>query len=335
MLSEGDTPEEFLENTKLELFQDRIYCFTPRGKLIALPPGATPIDFAYQVHTDVGNTCIGCRINGHPRPLVTPLQSGDEVEIIRSKGQVPPAAWESMVVTGKARAAIRRANRETDRKKFVRLGQTLIDNELARRQTDDADLGEVAERLGYDGIEGLVFAVGSGALAADAVMAALGHEQEARPPAEAQPVQIRGAADLPVHFARKHLPIPGDKIVGILDPGHGVTIYPVSAGEALGEFSGEPQRWLEVSWDLEGMDGAVFPAGVKVVAANQPGALAEIAAAIADEGGNIDDLSMTHKTPQFRDIALTVEVADKKHLARILDRLRTLASVAEAVRITN
>src|SRR5690606_2835104 len=118
LLNEGGTPEEFLENTKLELFHDQVFCFTPKGRLIALPRGATPIDFAYAVHTDIGNTCVGAKVNGRIMPLVTELENGDEVEIVRSKAQTPPSAWESIAVTGKARAAIRRATREGVRKQY-------------------------------------------------------------------------------------------------------------------------------------------------------------------------------------------------------------------------
>ena len=142
MLAEGDTPEEFLEHTKLELFQDQVFCFTPKGRLIALPRGATPIDFAYAVHTDIGDTCVGAKINGRTMPLMTELHNGDEVEIICSKAQVPPAAWESMVVTGKARSAIRRATRTAVRKQYAGLGRQILERAFARAKrpySDEAD----------------------------------------------------------------------------------------------------------------------------------------------------------------------------------------------------
>ncbi|TIU61554.1 MAG: bifunctional (p)ppGpp synthetase/guanosine-3',5'-bis(diphosphate) 3'-pyrophosphohydrolase, partial [Mesorhizobium sp.] len=131
-LAEGDNPEDFLENTKLELFQDQVFCFTPKGMLIALPRGATPIDFAYAVHTDVGDTCVGAKVNGRIMPLMTELKNGDEVEIIRSKAQVPPAAWESVVVTGKARAAIRRATKNAIRKQYSGLGARILERAFER-----------------------------------------------------------------------------------------------------------------------------------------------------------------------------------------------------------
>src|SRR5205085_3237244 len=132
LLAEGSNPEEFLEHTKLELFHDQVFCFTPKGRLIALPRGATPIDFAYAVHTDVGNTAVGCKINGRMSPLLTELQNGDEVEIIRAEGQTPPAAWESLVVTGKARASIRRATRAAVRQQYTGLGTQILERAFER-----------------------------------------------------------------------------------------------------------------------------------------------------------------------------------------------------------
>src|SRR5918912_1499765 len=132
LLSEGSNSEEFLEHTKLELFYDQVFCFTPKGRLIALPRGATPIDFAYAVHTDVGNTAVGCKINGHIAPLLTELQNGDEVEIVRADGQTPPAAWESLVLTGKARAAIRRATRAAVRRQYAGLGSQILERAFER-----------------------------------------------------------------------------------------------------------------------------------------------------------------------------------------------------------
>ncbi|GAB5375226.1 MAG: bifunctional (p)ppGpp synthetase/guanosine-3',5'-bis(diphosphate) 3'-pyrophosphohydrolase [Acuticoccus sp.] len=341
-LSEERNSKDFFTDTKLELFQDRVFCFTPRGKLIALPPGATPIDFAYQVHTQVGNTCTGCRINGHLKPLVTPLVSGDEVEILCEEGATPPSAWNALAVTGKARAAIRKANREADRRKFVRLGHELISNEAARRHLrDPLDLPQAAAIMGYGDVEALAHAVGAGERPATAVLGALGHAvHEGAGPTDHQhcrnghSVPIRGiSSDLAVQFSPAHAAIPGDGIVGILDPGKGVTIYPVHAGEVLSRYTNEPERWLPVSWDLDGLTEALFPVGIRVMAANEKGALAEIASVIAELDSNIDEVSMTGKDSHLREMALNIEVRDCKHLEVILERLRGLAIVAEASRI--
>lgn len=335
-LSDGGSSQEFLENTKLELFQDRVFCFTPKGKLIALPPGATPIDFAYAVHTDVGNTCTGCKVNGHRRPLVTPLSSGDEVEILCTKGKSPPAAWKALAVTGKARAAIRRANRDAERRQFTRLGHHMIGSDLARRATDEtADLNKAARLLGHADADALAYAIGRGTESVAAVMTALGAgEGPADGEADHKPVPIRGiGGDLPVRFSTDHRAIPGDAIVGILQPGTGVTVYPASASEALSAYTHEPHVWVDLSWDGEQLNGSVFPATVRVVMINETGALAAVATVIAREGGNIDDVEMKQKTSGYREVTFAVEVKNRAHLARILEAVRQLSHVSEAHRI--
>ncbi len=296
--SDERNSRDFLHDTKLELFQDRVFCFTPKGKLIALPPGATPIDFAYQVHTQIGNTCTGCRINGHPKPLVTPLASGDEVEILRKEGASPPAAWSVLAVTGKARAAIRKANKDADRRKFIRLGMELVENEMARRDLKGPlDFALAAERLGFENVDALAHAVGNAERPASAVLSVLGYES---PPGEVDEgrrhgiaVNVRGGrSDLPVQFSPKHRAIPGDGIIGILDPGKGVTVYPVHAGEALDAFGADPARWVEVGWDLKATEGTLYPVDVRLMVANETGALAEIA--VVDRRGVVQHRRVEH-----------------------------------------
>src|SRR4051812_8216855 len=175
MLAEGDTPEEFLEHTKLELFQDQVFCFTPMGRLIALPRRATPVDFAYAVHTDIGDTCVGAKINGRSMPLMTELHNGDEVEIICAKGQGPSAAWESMVITGKARSAIRRATRAAVRKQFAGVGRQILERSFARakRQFSDDLLTAAMSRLAQNNIEDTLAAVGRGEIPSANVLKAV------------------------------------------------------------------------------------------------------------------------------------------------------------------
>ena len=190
MLAEGDTPEEFLEHTKLELFQDQVFCFTPKGRLIALPRGATPIDFAYAVHTDIGDTCVGAKINGRNMPLMTELHNGDEVEIVCSKAQVPPAAWESMVVTGKARSAIRRATRAAVRKQYAGLGRQILERAFARAKrpfSDEPDHGRSAAARPAN-LEDMLAAVGRGEIPSANVLRAVypDHKEERQVAREAR-----------------------------------------------------------------------------------------------------------------------------------------------------
>jgi RelA/SpoT family (p)ppGpp synthetase len=367
MLAEGDTPEEFLENTKLELFHDQVFCFTPKGRLIALPRGATPIDFAYAVHTDVGDTCVGCKLNGRMTPLNTELKNGDEVEIITAKGQVPPPAWESIAVTGKARASIRRAARTAIRKQYAGLGRKIVERafERAGREFSEEKLKAALSRLAQQNVEDMLASVGRGEIPSANVLKAVypDHKEEraAMPkggngagetgwfglkkgsgmifrvpngdPAEAHAIPIRGlAGDMPVRFAPEGGAVPGDRIVGILSPGEGITIYPIQS-PGLKEFDDEPERWLDVRWDIDAANRERFPAQIEVIAINEPGTLAQIAQIIADNDGNISNLKIVKSAPDFSELSIDLEVWDLKHLNRLLSDLRERHVVSSASRV--
>ncbi|MBZ9852680.1 bifunctional (p)ppGpp synthetase/guanosine-3',5'-bis(diphosphate) 3'-pyrophosphohydrolase [Mesorhizobium sp. CA13] len=369
-LAEGDNPEDFLENTKLELFQDQVFCFTPKGMLIALPKGATPIDFAYAVHTDVGDTCVGAKVNGRIMPLMTELKNGDEVEIIRSKAQVPPAAWESVVVTGKARAAIRRATKNAIRKQYSGLGARILERafERAGKNFTKESLKPVLHRLARKDIEDVLTSVGRGELASTDVMKAVFPDYKDERVTPAAPKQreegwskIRNAAgmlfqipgraarkdkdqprdgavpirgvrgDLPVRFAPEGA-VPGDRIVGIVQPGTGITIYPIQS-PALQAFDDQPERWIDVRWDIDERTKERFPARVSVTAINAPGSLADIAQVVASNDANIHTLSMVRTAPDFTEMLIDLEVWDLKHLNRLLSQLKDNSSVSDARRV--
>ncbi|MCZ8186407.1 MAG: bifunctional (p)ppGpp synthetase/guanosine-3',5'-bis(diphosphate) 3'-pyrophosphohydrolase [Beijerinckiaceae bacterium] len=363
LLAEGDNPEEFLEHTKLELFQDQVFCFTPKGLLIALPRGATPIDFAYAVHTDIGNNAVGCRINGRNSPLISELQNGDEVEILTTEGQVPPAAWESLVVTGKARAAIRRATREAVRKQFVGLGRRIVERAFARagKTFSEEKLLAALPRLARATLDDVLTAVGRGEMYSGDVVKAVFPDFREEVSKAAAPgtgagwfgvqgaeklkfkvpgqesnsgsIPIRGLSDdLPVRFAPNGGAVPGDRIVGILTPGEGITIYPIQS-PALVAYDEEPWRWLDVRWDVDEHDPRRFGAQLVVSVINEPGSLAEIARVIADTDANIDNIAMRAKTADFREMILDIEVWDLKHLTAIISELRAKPLVANVERV--
>ncbi|RDI60257.1 RelA/SpoT family protein [Microvirga subterranea] len=357
LLAEGDNPEEFLEHTKLELFHDQVFCFTPKGRLIALPRGATPIDFAYAVHTDVGNTAVGCKINGRMAPLLTELQNGDEVEIVRADGQTPPAAWESLVVTGKARASIRRATRAAVRRQYTGLGRQILERafERAGRAFSDEKLKGALPRLARASMEDVLAAVGRGEMFSGDVVRAVypDYKDERRAGAEAGAaarsngaakdgsgeastggIPIRGLnADVPIRFSPEGGAVPGDRIVGILTPGEGVTIYPIQS-PSLAAFDNEPDRWIDVRWDLETHDHQRFPARIKLQSINEPGSLAQITQVIADHDGNIDNVNMKRRTQDFTDITIDLTVWDLKHLNAIIAELRAKRVVSRVDRVT-
>ncbi|QOZ09195.1 bifunctional (p)ppGpp synthetase/guanosine-3',5'-bis(diphosphate) 3'-pyrophosphohydrolase [Bradyrhizobium sp. CCBAU 51765] len=358
ILSESANPEEFLEHTKLELFHDQVFCFTPKGKLIALPRHANVIDFAYAVHTDVGNSAVGCKINGKFAPLSSELQNGDEVEVLTSEAQsAPPSAWETLAVTGKARAAIRRATRTAVRDQYVGLGRRIVERLFERAKIEYADdkLKGALPRLARTSIEDVMAAVGRGEIKASHVARAMypdyKEERIARygvkkglaaklkekgasePPRSPVAIPIRGInSDLPIKFAPNGGAVPGDRIVGIVTPGEGITIYPIQA-PALKDFEEEPERWLDVRWDIEDSAPQRFPARIRVENVNEPGALAQIATVIAEHDGNIDNISMQRRSPDFTETTIDLEVYDLKHLSAILAQLRAKAVVAKVERV--
>ena len=364
LLAEGSNPEEFLEHTKLELFHDQVFCFTPKGKLIALPRGATPIDFAYAVHTDVGNMAIGAKINGKIGPLVSALQNGDEVQILTSKAQTaPPAAWESIVVTGKARAAIRRATRAAVRNQYSGLGRRIVERlcERAKIAYSDEQLEGALPRLARASIEDVFSAVGRGEMKASDVARAMYPDYKdervtpVAPKAESGwfglkkakavkfklpddggyggAIPIRGInTDLPVRFAPNGGAVPGDRIVGIMTPGEGITIYPIQS-DALKLFEEVPERWLDVRWDVDDKVPQRFPARLAVQSVNEPGTLAQVAQVIAEHDGNIDNIKMERQSPDFTDLTIDLEVYNLKHLTSIISQLRAKKVVANVQRV--
>jgi guanosine-3',5'-bis(diphosphate) 3'-pyrophosphohydrolase len=358
ILSESANPEEFLEHTKLELFHDQVFCFTPKGKLIALPRKANVIDFAYAVHTDVGNSAVGCKINGKFAPLSSELQNGDEVEVLTSEAQsAPPSAWESLAVTGKARAAIRRATRTAVRDQYAGLGRRIVERLFDRAKIEYADdkLKGALPRLARASIEDVMAAVGRSEMKASDVARAMypdyKEERVARygakksladklklksppdPSRSRSAIPIRGInSDLPVKFAPNGGAVPGDRIVGIVTPGEGITIYPIQS-PVLKDFEEEPERWLDVRWDVDETTPRRFPARIMVDNVNEPGSLAQVATVIAEHDGNIDNISMSRRSPDFTELTIDLEVYDLKHLSAIIAQLRAKAVVARVERV--
>jgi len=358
MLSESANPEEFLEHTKLELFHDQVFCFTPKGKLIALPRQANVIDFAYAVHTDVGNSAVGCKINGKFAPLSSELQNGDEVEVLTSQAQsAPPSAWESLAVTGKARAAIRRATRTAVRDQYASLGRRIVERLFIRAKIEYADdkLTGALPRLARSSVDDVMASVGRGEMRASDVARAMypdyKEERAGRfggkkslavklklkspPDGSRNPsaIPIGGInSDLPVKFAPNGGAVPGDRIVGIVTPGEGITIYPIQS-PALKDFEEEPERWLDVRWDVDDATPQRFPARIVLDNVNEPGSLAQIATVIAEHDGNIDNIGMSRRSPDFTELTIDLEVYDLKHLSAIIAQLRAKAVVARVERV--
>lgn len=360
-LSEGDHPDDVLEHTRLELFHDQVFCFTPKGRLIALPNGATAIDFAYAVHTDVGNTCVGCRINGQASPVVTKLRNGDEVHVIRSEGHTPPLAWENVVFTGKARAGIRRATRLAKQRQYYELGEKILNTTFrrAKHEFEVHQLEQVLNKLAHSRVEDVVAAVGRGETPPEDVLKAVypNYQKErsqrgtgasgegwfnmagvanimfripglrSQKYAEAaakvsDSIPISGAGEgLPVSLDPESGAVPGDRIVGILTPGQGITVYPIQA-TALQEFEDTADQWLDLRWDIDEDNPSRFPAKITMTAVNSPGVLAEVTDIIARTDANIANLYVETPEKGLTNMTFGVEVWDLKHLNRLLSELR-------------
>ena len=361
----SDDSDKFLEHTKLELFQDQVFCFTPKGRLIALPRGATAIDFAYAVHTDVGNSAVGAKINGRIAPLISTLRNGDEVLITRSASRTPPAAWDSVVVTGRARAAIRRATREAAKAQYGGLGRQIVERafERAGRKFSDAKLKSALPRLARTSMDDVFISVGRGELySADVVRAIYPDFQEERKAGPAlspnetgwfglakganlvfrvpgqdekgEALPLRGIEwDMPVRFAPKGGAVPGERIVGIRTPGEGITIYPIHS-PALIDYDDKPEQWLDVRWDLDTARKGLYPTQILVTTLNEPGALGQVSTTIGETGANIDNVVFNPTGPDFREVRFDLEVSDIQHLNAIMAQLRDKSVVSKVERLS-
>ncbi len=351
ILEQASGPEEFLENTKLEMFQDQVFCFTPRGDLINLPQGATPVDFAYAVHSEVGDTCVGAKINGRIRPLKTQLRNGDQVEILTSKAQTPSPEWERFVVTGQARARIRRFIRAQEREQYAHLGRAILQKVFREAGYDLSDkaLDGVLRNFKVNTPDDLCAQVGSGHISGRDVVETvypgekakrLGPEKvvpigrargrSARDKASAVPIVglIPGMA---VHFAGCCHPLPGDRIVGIITTGRGVTIHTIDCHELEG-FSEQPERWLDVSWEREQEEADIHVGRVNMTLMNEPGSLGTVSNIVAKNDGNISNLKIVNRTTDFFEILIDIEVKDLKHLTNIIAALRASPVINEVDR---
>ncbi len=367
-LLDGPNPEEFLEHTKLELFHDQVFCFTPKGRLIALPSGATPIDFAYAVHTDVGNMASGALINGRQMPMATRLTNGDEVEILTDERRTPPSAWERVAVTGRARAAIRRAARDALRRQYLELGRRLTAAHFERVKLTytDEQLEEALPKLSAKSVEAALVDVGRGELPVTDILKAVAPEKStdmvrsARRPrnsfdhgrgqdgwfnlARVMGLKFRAASrnersdNLPIRGMRHDLPVrfddsgavPGDRIVGVLVPGEGIKIFQIHSPKLRDLESAE---WIDVTWDIDPENPERFPANISVTATNEPGSLAQLAQLIGENDGNIDNVQMRERALDFTKMSIEIEVWDLEHLNRIIAGLRSLQVVSRVERL--
>ena len=325
---------EFLESVKIDLFPDEVYVFTPAGDILELPRGATAVDFAYAVHTDVGNTCIAAKIDRRLAPLRTPLLNGQTVEVITATGAHPNPAWLNFVSTAKARTNIRHYLKNLQNDEATELGQRLLDKALQNINSALADIQEqpfdrVIAECGFKSRESLYADIGLGNRMAMLVARRLvpmeeGGEEKARETGHSKPLAIRDTEGMVVHFARCCRPIPGDAIVGFISSGRGLVIHTETC-KNLSDFRRRPEKWIDVEWQ-PGIKGE-FPAEIRVDVSNQKGVLATIAAEISETGSNIENVSIEERDGLDTSMNFTVAVHDRGHLARVMRCIRKLPAV--------
>ncbi len=343
----GGDASEFLEHAKLEMYQDHVFAFSPKGALIPLPQGATPLDFAYAVHSGVGDRTTGAKINGVERPLRTSLRNGDVVEIIIGDKVAPVPGFEALTKTGRAKSAQRRLERQAKRDEFIRLGRDLVAHALHRygHELADTALQQAAERLGKEDEEDLFIAVGEGTLKANAVAVAAfpGLEEKVRKDSGRRPMDaekaklyVKGSELTPgvaLHFAECCSPIPGDRIIGVHIPNKGVVIHTIDCEQLAALEDDKDVTWVDLAWTPTALNRALATSRVLVTVENKRGVLADLCRTIAENEGDIINLRLAKRTADFFDMLFDIEVADAKHLTNILAALRAIRSVKEAERV--
>ncbi|MCX7384998.1 MAG: bifunctional (p)ppGpp synthetase/guanosine-3',5'-bis(diphosphate) 3'-pyrophosphohydrolase [Alphaproteobacteria bacterium] len=350
---DNSSPEDFLDNTRLELYQDQVFCFSPKGQLIPLPRGATSVDFAYAVHSQVGDTCVGAKINGRLMPLRHELQNGDQVEIMTSRGGTPSPQWERFVVTGKARARIRRFVQAQQREQYRDQGRAALTKAFRQDGVDGAEkvLEPQLKALKQASLDDLYVAVGNGNLAAkDVVLAAYPElRQAARTPRMMMPLPARPRSSAPsgmpitglvpgmaIHYAGCCHPIPGDRITGIVATGKGVTIHTREC-PTLDSFSATPERFIDVDWDPTALPerkgkGEGHTGRISVIADNDNRAIANVTNAIAKQDGDVINLRIVNRQADFFEMVIDVEVRDLRQLINVIASLRAAQGVHQVER---
>ena len=345
LLNQSITSDEFLENTKLTMYQDQIFCFSPKGDLITLPENSTPIDFAYAVHSDIGNHCIGAKVNGEITPLRTILKNGDQVEILLGKTQTPSPLWERMAASPKAKACIRRFLRNQKRLQLIDIGRSLLANIYQNKKVsfNEKDIEKILPHLPQSTIEDVYVALGEGTLSVPDLFYRMHPEQkttlkkvaELLTPQKKTP--LKGTVDktcpitglisgIAINYAKCCHPVPGDKIVGIVETGKSITIHTANC-HILRKFKDKPECWLTVDWNNQIENKQQFPVTLTVVLANKPAALAHLSTAIAKQQSNISRLETLNSSPGFMDLSIEIEVLDKKHLESIILALKAESDI--------
>ncbi|TYB90393.1 bifunctional (p)ppGpp synthetase/guanosine-3',5'-bis(diphosphate) 3'-pyrophosphohydrolase [Oceaniovalibus sp. ACAM 378] len=333
-LDPSEDNEDFLEAVKLEMYTDQVFCFTPKGEVVKLPRGATPLDFAYVIHTRIGDSCVGAKVDGIRVPLWTRLKNGQSVDIITAEGQRPQATWIDIVVTGRAKTAIRRSLRDEDRERFIKLGLELARiafDHVGKRMTDRA-LITAARRMDLPSSDELLSRLGSAEITARLVIETLYPELIAHPGDEIEPGRAIVGLSPKQTFQRARCcqPVPGERIVGITYRGRGVMIHAIDC-PILGEFEEETERWVDLQWH-SGLHPAVHTVSFDMTISNDAGVLGRICTLIGQQKANISDLHFRDRKPDFYRLIVDVDLRDVEHMHAVRQMLEADSDVATITR---
>ena len=335
---DDSVPDDFLQNTKMAMYYDQVFCFTPQGQLIALPKGASTVDFAYMVHSDIGNSCVGAKVNGRIVPLRTQLLNGDQVEIITSKNHTPSPSWEKFVITGKARSEIRKLVRNKNQEQYIKLGRNIISKAFRVAGIKEEEKGlATAAKFFQKSQNDLLFAIGEGTITREEVvnqakppksklsstlsMLKFGQKKKRKESKHEDKVPIKGLiSGMAMHYAKCCHPLPGDRIVGIIHTGSGVTIH-TSDCEMLNNFAGMPERIIDLTWDSN-LSNVPFVCRINLTLLNEPSGLAIVSTEIARDGGNVINFKITSRHSDYFEMTFDIEVESAEHIETIINSLR-------------
>ncbi len=340
LMNSSDNQDELIENSKISVFNDEIYVFTPKGDLIELPTNATPVDFAYAIHSQIGDKCVGAKINEKLQPLKTKLKNGDQIEIITSEESQPSPLWERFAVTSKVKFQIRRFFRSKKRDEHIMFGKEILHSFFNKEnyELNESTLKKIQNEFSFEDLDDLYEMLGSGRVTAFAIIKKIYPEFNYKSSKKFQiktdnPIRLKGlTAGMSYHLSGCCSPLKGDNIVGIVTGGIGVAVHTIDC-ETLSSYSDSPERWLNISWDNSSRNINFSNARISVVLKNQPGSLGKITTVIAKNNGNISNINFSIRKVDFFEIIIDIEVRDANHLKNIIAALRLVSEVSSLERI--
>ena len=323
---------DLLSHTKMEMYSDQVFCFTPKGEVITMPKSATPIDFAFAVHSKLGETCVGCKINGRSAPLQSILSNGDQVEILRTNGQSPQPMWLNYTVTGKARSYINKFIRENDKIEFIKLGKSILENSfiLKNKQFHDKLIDPILKQTSFKSKRALFMALGKAEINSDEILKLIlpnKNKEILNAPNNTKDkgISLKGLKPgVAIHMAECCYPLFGERIVGLMTEGKGITIHTLDC-VTLERFTDNPELWVDLTWNKKNSENSI--GRIDIIVTNQKGSLNTLTQTIAEFGGNITNLLVNQRSDEFFQMSLDIEVNNAKHLNEIITGLRTNLSV--------